>query len=238
VNAGGGTMTVEVTYCIVTKNPGGGIACTVLSALGASTKNFKVDHCTYPVSAGAVGVSIGETYGGYSGMCTSVRSNVAFSASTAGGVVSNGGSPVDNYVVVADYNVGWDTVGDQALADNYGPADAKFQSTPGPNDVNVNPLLVDEDWDLAAYDAAAGGAGTVANLLAEIVKMNDSDFDSAYVVQTVLESFFAKYSVQEPTLENAGHDSITIGAAPFVAAGTDDFGAEAFIVGNPAVRSF
>jgi hypothetical protein len=219
VPAVSGAVHYAILRHIVLPNGAGGISCTVVSALGHDDKTWSADHCSFWTGAGAAGIVGGETEFGVAGMCTSARSHLAIDNSADGLIIGAGGSPVDGYFTVSDFNLGWSTTG-AAFTDNYGYADAKFGAAPGPNDVNVNPQLVDHTRDLAAFDASLGGAGTIANFLAEIAKMNTATHDANYTPVAAHAFVKAGWAPQNATVQNAGHDGVTIGAVEFLAAAT------------------
>lgn len=216
---GAAAKTVTVVRNVVLPNASGGISCTLVSALGSTSLTFSADHNTFKTASGAVGIVGGETESGVADMCTSVRSNIGWHTSATGEIVAGSGAatPVDGYFTVADFNCGYDTTGDQIFTDNYGQPDAKFGTAPGANDVNVDPQFVDATRDLAAWDASLGGAGTIANALAELAKMNTATWDTNYTPAALVTWVKAGFAPQNASLQDAGHDSVTIGAVEFVA---------------------
>jgi len=218
VPAGAGVAHFNIVRNIACRTSAGGISCTVVSALGHDDKTWNADHNSFWTAGGAVGIQGGETEPGVADNCTSGRSNLAIGPATTGLVFGSGGSPVDGYFTVGDFSTGWSTTG-EAFTDNYGPADAKFGTAPGANDVNVDPQLVDHERNLAVWDLSLGGAGTYANALAELALMNTATHDAGYTPAAAHTYVKAGWAPQNATVQNAGHDGVTIGAVEFVAGG-------------------
>jgi hypothetical protein len=218
--SGAGVAHFDIDFNIAGRNPAGGISCTVVSALGHADKTFRANHNSFRTGAGAVGIVGGETSALDADTCTSARSNLAVGPAVTGRVLGTGGSPADGYFSIADVNLGWSTTG-APFTDNYGPADAAFGvSPPGANDVNVNPQLVDATVSFAAWDASLGGAGTFANGMAELAKMNTAAHDPNYTPAAAIAFYKAGWAPQSTDVKDAGHDGVTIGAVEFVAAAT------------------
>ncbi len=91
----------------------------------------------------------------------------------------------------------------------------------GGNDLNLDPQFVDKTRNLAAWDSALGGAGTAANAVAELLKLNGygGTYDSNYAVTDLLAYIRAGFTPQNSALAGAASDSGDIGAVAVATGG-------------------
>jgi hypothetical protein len=226
----GSTATRLITITgnvVLPRRTNANLACGIFISSQAPTSGLTVviEHNTVP-SVGNGGDSgallrVGETQTGYAGMFPSVQSNLVYAPGTAteGTVIETTGTPADDIITDADFNCGWALGDDSAFSDNYMPADTKFANTPGVNDVNVNPNFVAAPGvrNITAWDTERGsGTGTVTAALDHIADGGTTAFETRY--DDLYDWTRGGYGVQESTLEDAGHDSVTIGAMEFVPA--------------------
>lgn len=114
-------------------------------------------------------------------------------------------------------NVGWDFGG--GLTSPPIPYDAHVVVTSGAGtgDTAVNPQYMDRTRTLATWDASLGGAGTAANAVTELLKLNGTGgtWNSAYSTRALISYVFDGYKVQASSLRNASDTGGPIGAANF-----------------------
>ena len=211
--------TLTINNNIFLPNAGGDDSGTPFSALGNANLTFSFDHNTF--FSGQQGAAIGETYAGRSGMCTSMRSNIAYDTSARGYFVQDSGvnDAVSDYVTSANlnYNTAYNTL---SGSNGNGVNNLEFSSgSPGANNVNQNPQFFDSSRDAAAYNAAQGGAGTIAALRTEMKKRNDTGHNAAYTPPLLIAWVKDGFRPGNVALRNAGHDGVTIGAQDYFAAG-------------------
>jgi hypothetical protein len=210
INAATGTSDTDITNNIVTTNGGGGPSGTLLSALGVANTTFSADHNTYQISSAGGGIAISETFTGFANMCTSVRSNLAWSADSTGYIIQDSATndAVADYVTVASHNA-------RTTADGSYETDAGVITSAGSSDqVDILPDFVDSSRTVASWDALLGGPGTAANASAELAKLNTPEHDANYAVADLIAYLKAGFVPQLQTLIAAGHDSADIGAMP------------------------
>lgn len=94
----------------------------------------------------------------------------------------------------------------------------------GLNDVAANPNFVDSARTLATWDTSNGGAGTIANVGAEIVKLNGfaangsaATFNTAYTADNALTYIRAGFTPRNSALRGTAHDAGDIGAVAVAA---------------------
>jgi hypothetical protein len=122
-----------------------------------------------------------------------------------------------------DYNGVWNPrTGSDGQGYNSISAGTIFSAgAPGANDVLVtaDPFF-DKSRNIATWDAALGGPGTTANALAEMGKRNDpTGYNTAYSIEALVDWVRDGFRVTDASLNNAGHDGVTIGAMGYVASG-------------------
>lgn len=206
-------QTLTIRNSIVLPNRAGSTSGTLFSALGGPNAFIVAEHNTY--IAGIQGTSVGETYPGHTGMVKSFKSNIGWDTRPRGFLMYDSGpneAVVDLVAAAAlDYNTGY------KLIKNY--ADLEFSvGTPGVHDKNVDPQFVEPTRDVAAWDKALGGPGTVAHAVAALAKRNDpSGFNPAYTVANLRLYIREGFRPRNSQLATAGHDGKTIGAVSSVA---------------------
>lgn len=223
-------VTHTVQNCIVLPNDATsppGQAGTLISALGGTNCTFKAEHNTYFAAGQNSGIVVGETYAGHAGMMSSAKSNLVWSPSASPGYkVYNdqilGGSPVTDTLAAAnaDYCLGWNTATGNQGKGWHSP----MTGTPGGNDIQADPQFVDSSRNMKTWDTSLGGAGTRANALAELMKMNDrAGYNTAYTVAALLAYVRGGFVVQLTSARTGAHDGTVIGAvqdAPAAGGGT------------------
>lgn len=114
-------------------------------------------------------------------------------------------------------NVGWDFGG--GLTSPPVPYDAHVVVTSGAGtgDSAVNPQYMDRTRTLATWDSSLGGAGTAANAVTELLKLNGTGgtWNSAYSTRALISYVFDGYKVQASSLRNASDTGGPIGAANY-----------------------
>lgn len=244
-----GATTYTLVRCIVLPNGGGSQSGDLVSALGGANITIVAEHNTVCATGNTSGVTVGETYAGYTGMVSSNRSNIFWNGTgstgykmyrdVAGNAVQDIASPAN-----ANYNCGYNLAAGNNLKGYHASNNttAMFTSSPGANDVDVNPQFVDSTRKLATWDASLGGPGTVANALAELAKMNDTGYNSAYNLTALLTYIRAGFAPTNAALQGTAHDGGDIGAVAVVAghpatkraAGVPGMNGTPFIFGGPS----
>jgi len=216
--------TVTVQNCIVIPGGGGEQSSTLVSCIGNANATMKVLHNTYCVEGSATGyatgVTVGETYAGHAGLIAELKSNLAWCTTTGDGalIAEEPNDPVDDILTAsgADYNCTYNAGGAYSQGGyEVSFATAVYETDYAVNDVNVNPNFVDDTRNSKTWDTSLGGTGTVANMMAEIAKMNLPTWNSAYNPAALHAWVKAGFAPTNASLRDAGHDSVTIGAVAF-----------------------
>lgn len=211
----GSASTVTIQNNVYLPNAAGENSGTPFSALGNANLTFAFNHNTY--FCGTQGAAVGETYAGHAGLCSSFKSNIAHDTSARGYLIQDSGVNDATTDLVSsanlDYNCAYNTL---AGSNGHGANNLEFSSgSGGANNKDVNPQFYNSARDAAAYDAACGGPGTVANLRTEMKKRNDTGFNSAYTPTAIVAWIKDGFRVGNAALQNAGHDGATIGALEY-----------------------
>lgn len=193
---------------------------TGCSLLGNLHVTVVLEHNTYYMSDQGC-ATIGETYAGYIGIVSSFKSNLIWSKvgapsplktnTSVPGAVEDAVSAAD-----ADYNAGLNLAAGTELKGYSSP----MSGTPGAHDVLLaaDPFVA-STRNMKTWDLALGGAGTYANAVAELAKINDaSGYNSAYNIADLLTWVRNGFVVNTLSLKDAGADGVTIGAMAFVPA--------------------
>jgi hypothetical protein len=173
-------------------------------------------------------IAYGETYAGADGMVASVKSNLAVGAHADSAVIltRNPSSSVQfTNAGIATHNAKYQprtasTDGDGYHAYGASPPTIFSSGTPGANDktLSANPC-VNNLRKMRTWDTALGGPGTVANALAELRKRHEvSGYNTAYNFAALMAYIRGGWAPTDATLQNAGHDGVTIGAVEMAAA--------------------
>ena len=205
-------VTHAMTQCIVGSRSGGGGVGTMMSLLTSSANlSISVTHCTYDADQGIYFEVAGAT-----GQFSAIRSNLAWSASAATALIVNA-EPAGATDVVAAANVTHNGKWNPASTDGYGDDLVFSAGTPGANDVTGDPQFTDRTRTMKTWDATLGGAGTVANALAELAKRNDaSGYNGAYTIANLMSYLRAGWTPRNRAFQ-AAHDQVAggwIGAVP------------------------
>ena len=201
---------LEVIGNLVLPNgDGSGPSGTLVSMLGDPGWTVSVERNTYVVRGASGGIAIAEQYAGHAGMLTRANSNLAVGIGGAGAVMHQIITPAAGYVTEARANGYWN-IGTLP----YQVTGSAFASSPGAGDVEADPQFVDASRDLASYDAAVGGPGTVAHLLAEVARMNDPDFNPAYTPAVIRDWIRDGWRPMNGAFHGSGDGGVDIGAVP------------------------
>jgi len=214
----GGAVAVTFRECSVLPRSGGGGVGSLISNLVNVNVSYSVEHCTYNSADPAAGVYF-ETPG-FAGQCTSVKGNLAWSTTATSSYVIGAevGTTTD---VVASGNVTHNGKWNPASTDGYGDNLSFSSGTPGANDVSGDPGFVDAARNIKTWDTSLGGAGTVANAIAELIKLNDaSGYNSAYNLPALLTYIRAGF-VPTTYAFKAAHDGTWMGAVQPVVIAAD-----------------
>lgn len=195
---------------------------TLVTMAGGANVDVNVYHNTAHVSSLAsnqASVVVGETYAGHADMVL-VKSNIFFTSKTGATAYScqDVSGTVSGLAPAAaiDYNTSYNITDAAALTTN------GFNGSPAhdANSVNEDPAFAGTlaDANMEAWDTSLGGAGTLANAVAELALKNSPGFDPNYTVaafRTYIEEIMTPTNIN---LDAAGHDGADIGALPYQAA--------------------
>lgn len=193
---------------------------TLFSALGGTNVTIAANHNTWCV--GSQGTAVGETYAGRTGLVSSFQSNIGWNqAASAGYLMFDSGADDNISDLISssnfDFNLRYNLLGVES--------NLEFSAgTPNSNGWNEDPQFVDDTRDLADWDSSLGGLGTAANALDELRLRNDSSWDSNYNIAALVTYVKGGFAVQNSNLEDAGHDSVTVGCCGFQAASSGGSG--------------
>ena len=216
-------------------------ACNVLTA-GAAASNITMDHNTaYQVMGGAVG----ETNGAATQLVAFTNSIIDapdVSIDLATGLLERSAF-VSQSGLAVDYNAFWGTFNSGNLVYPGGSlsgvlsymgaesvhawfSSGTFDGTTtgrGAHDVHADPLFKNSACTLATWDSSLGGAGTLANIQAQIVKLNGWDasgnaatFDSRYTAANALAYLKTCFTPSAPAVHGTGSSGTDIGAYSWV----------------------
>lgn len=205
----GSALVYSASNCIVLPNSNGGATGTMLTLGGSANVTMTANHNTYHSNTTSGGITIAETYTGFAGMMPSARSNLTWNQTASNSMVMNNSSTNDavaNYITNAGYNGIWN-----GAATTYDLAAGTINTDNRASDVTGDPDFVDETRDLASWDASLGGAGTESAALSRLSA-------DPYLVDDLVTWVKAGFVVRNSSLNNAGHDSVTIGAMGYTPA--------------------
>lgn len=217
-------VTNTIEHCLAIPNGDGTSPGVLSSMLGGANTRVAINNNTWALTADdptsnepALG-SVGETHNAASGQVTSFKNNIAYSPTSRNALLFRNINGAPNSDVVsaanADYNLMWNM-----LAGSEGKGyDQPITGSPGANDLNEDPDFVDITRNISTWDDDLGGAGTVANALAELNLKNEAGYDSSYTVPALWTWVRAGFAPQNQNLAAAGDGGVDIGAVPVVAA--------------------
>jgi hypothetical protein len=192
-----------------------------MSKNGGNTNTYTAKHNT--AFAGVQAVALTET-AGYLNMLAEYKSNLGWGPSGDGGWhVTDLGTDFEDTLSAANClnNWGWRlAAGSEGLG-----FDTPMSTPPGGTNQTGDPSFVKADANILTWGVANGitGANDVAkitNTLTEMKKVNDrSGFDSSYTISAYRTYIRANMAPTNVSLQNAGHDGVTIGAVEFAATG-------------------
>lgn len=217
-----------ISYNIIIE--GAGTLVTLLSSVG----NVKtVEHNT---CFGSRPINVGESQGAatqiedvqsnlFVSQVKGVNQDSAFVSQNAAFVLNNNGffdmtdaTNIDHPVLAQNSYLGSEAVSSWWASGSYGDADK------GATDIYGDPGFVDSSRTAATWDTVNGGVGTLANILSEALKLNGFDsagnaatYDSNYSVENFKSYIRAGFAPTNVVYEDAGHDSVTVGALEIVA---------------------
>lgn len=187
--------TLQFKRNIVLPNADGEPSGTCITFGGGANVTAEIEHntCTGHANANISGSAVGETYAGHAAMLSYFRCNLFPGTAGSTSYYKLFDSGTDNEVsgLVAAANCvdnGCEAcaAGDGASGTGYN--NLEFASgTCGSGDVDQDPGPDGTSCQMGDWDAYNGGAGTVANALTEMLKMNDrAGFNTAYSIATLL----------------------------------------------------
>jgi len=219
------SRTYAIKHCILLPVESNGLQPGKLYGVASSNAfvTSSAVHNTYISTAiGETGISYGETYAGYDGLYTAIKSNLAWSPYTnsASVAIRQANSIQQSNPTQWDYNGKWNP---RSGTDGYGynavTGGPIFSSgSPGLHDVTVtSDPFFDRTRNLPTWDAYLGGPGTKEHALGQLFKRNDrAGYDSRYNIADLVTWVKEGFRVTNSSLYNAGHDGATIGAMEYI----------------------
>ena len=210
---GSGPVLVDMQYNVFLPNSAGECSGTPFSSLGNANLSLKFNHNTYLV--GSQGAAIQETYTGRTGMVQEFKSNIAWDTSARGYMIYDSGT--DDVVVdcvsaaALDYNCTHNVL---TGSNGVGMNGLQFSSgTPQAHGVSADPDFVEPERNIAQWDLALGGAGTVAAAMARLAV-------DPGLVPTLVSYVKAGFAPTNDALQGTAHDGTDMGAVAVVPSGT------------------
>lgn len=196
------------------------------------TNTYNIQHNTAFSGDQALAITEGA---GRTGILASYKSNICWGRSGNSGYHLHEftADATDKVTAAnANYNCGY-----RLLAGVEGNGyDFPITGTPGANDVNGDPAFVSATSNIMTWGRSLGLSGTdlqvINAVIAQMVKLNDSDYDSNYSVSNYLTYIRGKFAPTNTSLRNAGHDSVTIGAVEGVFGGMAPYFNDTEMAGN------
>lgn len=170
----------------------------------------------------------GETYAGHAGMINEFVSNLAYRPAhitNPGYLVQqeNSASSPSDVITLANFNgVHNLSAGSSGLPEGHNNRSSSnpmfVASTPGANNVDADPQFVNMTAaNMAGWDASLGGAGTKANALTELLKMNTPEHNTAYTPAALIAFVKECLRPTNAALATSGYGGTYIGAVPYSA---------------------
>ena len=212
----GSALTWRAIDCIVLPNSTGTAMTGSLFTLGGNANvTISEEHCTVFVDGVNSGIVTGEgSYAGHAGMIDYMKSNIHWGVNGGNGFKIYGSTdttPANNICAAAeaDWNCGFNLAAGEELK-GY---DIPMTGTPGAHDVDTDPNFVEPERNAAAFDGSLGGPGTVANLLTELMKLNDrAGYNTAYNVPDLLQYVREGFIPQTASVRVGSETGTVIGA--------------------------
>jgi hypothetical protein len=208
----------------------------ILALLGAAsgTGTGSASSNTYFSDPGdRTGVTMGECLSScppyeVANMVTAVKYNMVFGGGTTANSIAPSGDHVADTIPASVINYNNNYAGSTGTCANangsfscYGYNGNLFSgsTTPGPNDINVNPYMVAPTRKLLAWDAYNGGPGTETHVLAQLALLNTPSFNPVYSVANLIAWVRAGYTPQNRSVcaIDGVHDIGAIACAPLYA---------------------
>lgn len=169
----------------------------------------------YNKNTSAYQINVNETTAGYVGQIGSFQDNIVWGdAPNSHYMIQDiAGTAVADIVSSAncDYNCDFNLI---AGVEGNG-INIPITGTPNANGVTADPQFVDDTRNIETWDASLGGAGTAANALAELGKINTPEHNPAYTTANLVQYIRDGFAPTNPTLDGAASDGFTIGAVAF-----------------------
>lgn len=205
-------ITITMEENLFLPNGSGECSGTPFSALGNSNVTLNFNKNTAFV--GSQGCAVGETYAGHTGMLASFKNNLFWDTSARGYKLYDSG--VDDTVsdlvsaANANYNGGHNLLAGSNLK---GYNNLEFSAgSPGANDVDADPELLDPTRNLLAFDVSLGGDGVIANALARFAARA-----AGYTPAALGTWVKAGYAPTSSAYNGTGEGGVDIGAIPYQA---------------------
>lgn len=207
------TLTFEDN--IVIPNAAGGSSGTLVTALGEPNTFLVINNNTgIPGSVQPI-VALGETYAGHPNMVSSFRRNLGWDY-TVREFLAADALPDDAVVdllpaAVTQYN----GMHNLATGTN-GVGFTRFELSSGnlgASTVQADPLFVDRERDISAWDIYAGGTGSIAHALYQLSLANDdADYIPSYTVDSLYNYVREGFTPQQAQFVNVDNVGGFIGA--------------------------
>lgn len=228
-----GGRSVIAQRCIVMRNASGHQPGKLMSILGANNR-LEAYHNTIPGSGDSNNsecgvIEYGEGGNGADGDILGCKSNLSIGTRANGAVILSRDIAnttqlgTSTTAAMFSHNGKYQPRTSSTDANGYhayhtGATKIFTTGVPGANDVTLSAdPCVDSTRNARTWDTSLGGAGTNANVLAELKKRYDftQSWNSSYSLANLFAYIRAGFEVTDAALNNAGHDGATIGARPY-----------------------
>lgn len=199
-NAPSVPLVVPIEDCIVTPAANGTSTGSLYSCLGGPDLKVRARHNTYYAGLAQY---VGETFPGVPEMLDECDSNLAWNrAPNTARVISADPGVVEDVVLAskATHNGKFNAIGT-----GYDATLSFSSGTPGANDIDGDPLFLDDARNAKTWDLARGGPGTVENAIDALMDFSRS-FDDLY------QYLHTGFIVQNPAMRVGALDGTVMGA--------------------------
>ena len=230
-----GDAPADITGNLLITTKGGSLTNGIGGASGSFSIYRNTVYTTNP--APSYGLLLrGESSGNLTGTVVEVHSNLVVDSSSNATTFGIGPFVAgDDQITYTDYNY-WIGVEDHyngmtmATASEcdagYGAYDSGSCAT---NGNAASPGFVDQTRNISTWDISLGGSGTPANAITEMLKLNKSDYNSAYNILDLVTYVKAGFVPTNIAYNGTGKDGVDIGAMDYQS--TDTINAAPLMMG-------
>lgn len=215
----GNIIILNTGNCSVQRNILFGEA-TLATSLGSARNATIRRNTVFATSIGTYGLLAGSESTGTFGATTNIYSNLIVDSDTTDndyGVYLSV-STIDQ-ITNTDYNNFYGVPGGD-VNDHYFQVSITGKTEGvdvgfGLNDLNLNPSFTDSSRRISSWDTSLSGAGTAANAITEMLKLNQSGFNANYTQANLMSYTRTGLTPTNASLNGAGFGGDDIGAVDF-----------------------